>query len=358
MKMQKLNMACPIGVTGYGITSFNIYKSLRKNTDITLFPMGSPTLETTEFKDELSNDIGKQNVFSKTDPFFKIWHQFDLANRIGIGKYTALTFFETDKLKPHEIQMINNTDTIVVASKWAKQILIDNGVKIPIAVCPLGIDPNIFNESVINTVKKDYNKYVFLNVGKWEIRKGHDILVDIFNDAFTEDDNVELWMVNHNPFLSPQENNTWINLYKNSKLGKKIQIIPRLPKHSDVAQVIAMSDCGIFPARAEGWNNEIPEFFALNKPVILTNYSAHTEYSNKDNSILLEVDGLTQAKDDRFFDGYGNWADLSDKFYDQAVESMRYVYKNNIRTNPNGLITAKNLTWDNTANIIYNTIYG
>jgi len=31
---------------------------------------------------------------------------------------------------------------------------------------------------------------------------------------------------------------------------------------------------------------------------------------------------------------------------------MKYVYKNNIRTNPAGLQTAKNLTWQNTANII------
>lgn len=355
--MQKLNMSCPIGVTGYGITSFNIYKCLRKKTDIRLFPIGSPTLETVEFSDEVSSDISKQNIFSKNDPFFKIWHQFDLANRIGVGKYVALTFFETDKLKPQEIQMINNTDVILVASSWAKNILIENGINIPIVVSPLGIDPDIFNESIINSVKKDNNKYIFLNIGKWEIRKGHDILLDIFNNAFTENDDVELWMVNHNPFLSNQENEIWTNFYKNSKLGSKIRIIPRLQKHSDVAQVIAMSDCGIFPARAEGWNNEVPEFFALNKPVILTDYSAHTQYANKDNSYLLQINGLTTAKDDKFFDGYGNWANLSDGFHDQAVESMRFVYRNNIRTNPNGVITAKHLTWDNTANIIYHAIY-
>jgi glycosyltransferase involved in cell wall biosynthesis len=356
--MNKLNMSCPIGVTGYGITSFNIYKSLCNNIDITLFPIGTPALETIEFRDKLSFDISKQNNYSRTSPFFKIWHQFELASRVGIGKYVALTFFEVDKLRLNEIQMINHTDTIMVASEWAKQILIDNGINVPIVVSPLGIDPTIFNESILNNVTKDNDKYVFLNIGKWEVRKGHDILIDIFNDAFTIDDNVELWMINYNPFLNSQENNTWADLYKKSKLGSKVKIISRLEKHSDVANAIAMSDCGIFPARAEGWNNEIPEFFALNKPVILTNYSAHTEYANKDNSFLLEIDGLTQAKDDKFFDGYGNWANLSDKFYEQAVESMRYVYKNNIRTNPNGLITAKNLTWDNTAKIIYNTIYG
>lgn len=356
--MQKLNMACPIGITGYGITSFNIYKSLKKlGVDIRLFPIGTPTLETEEFKQSVIEDITKQQIFDKSDPCFKIWHQFDLANRIGNGKYAALTFFETDKLKPTEKQMINNTDVILVASNWAKNILVDNGVTTPVVVCPLGIDPSIFNNAVNDTVKKDDTKYVFLNVGKWEIRKGHDLLVEIFNDAFTEQDNVELWMVNHNPFLSSEENLKWVNLYKNSKLGSKIQIIQRLSTHNDLAKVIAMSDCGIFPARAEGWNNEVPEFMAVNKPVILTNYSAHTEYANNDNSFLLDIDGLEPAKDDRFFDGYGNWANLSDNFYEQAIEKMRYVYKNNIRSNPNGLLTAEKLTWENTAKIVQQTIY-
>ena len=356
--MQKLNMSCPINITGYGITSFNIYKSLRqKNIDIRLFPIGNPVIESPNFINEIQTDIGKQNIFSNSDPCFKIWHQFDLATRIGTGKYIALTFFETDKLKPNEINMINNTDYIFVASQWAKDILLNNGITIPIGISPLGVDPILFNDSINNTVQKDHNKYVFLNIGKWEVRKGHDILIEIFNDAFSDNDNVELWMVNHNPFLNQQEHNVWNNLYKNSKLGNKIQIFPRIPNHGDVAKIIAMSDCGIFPARAEGWNNEVPEFFALNKPVILTNYSAHTQYANKDNAFLLEIDGLTSAKDGKFFDGYGQWADLSDKFYEQAVENMRYVYKNNIRNNPNGLITAKNLTWDNTANIIHNTIF-
>lgn len=356
--MNKLNMMCPINFTGYGITSFNIFKSLREKTDISLFPIGQPNVDSIEFSDMVSLGIQKQETYDPKNPCFKIWHQFELATRVGSSKYVALSFFETDKLRSNEIRMINHTDTMVVASTWAKNVLQNNGVTTPISVVPMGVDPTVFNEFVVNTVKKDNSKYVFINIGKWEVRKGHDILVEIFNDAFDEKDNVELWMVNHNPFLNDNENNAWINLYKNSKLGSKIQIVPRLPKHSDVAKIMSMSDCGIFPSRAEGWNIEVPELFALNKPVILSNYSAHTEYANKDNAYLLETDGLTQAKDDKFFDGFGNWADLSDNFYDQAVESMRYVYKNNIRENPNGLITAKNLSWDNTAGLIHDTIYG
>ncbi len=356
--MQKINMMAPIGVTGYGITSFNIYKSLRKNLDICLFPIGNIQLDSEEHKQSVVEDISKQSVFENNVPTLKIWHQFDLATRVGNGPYSALTFFEIDKLKPTEVRMINNTDTIFVASKWAAEILRNNGVTTNIVVSPLGIDPKIFNtESVAETqFTRSNQNYIFCNIGKWEIRKGHDILVELFNKAFNENDNVELWMVNFNPFLTQEENMSWVNLYKNSKLGSKIKIIPRVSQHSDLAKLISLTDCGIFPARAEGWNNEIPEFLALNKPVITTNYSAHTEYCNKDNSYLIDIDSLEPAIDDKFFDGYGNWASMGKKQKDQAIDLMRYVYTNKVQTNFAGLETAKTLVWDNTANIIRQNI--
>lgn len=356
--MKKLNMMCPIGITGYGITSFNIYKSLRQKLDICLFPIGNVQIDSEEYKSAILEDIGKQSMFDKTNSTFKIWHQFDLATRIGNNKYSALTFFEVDKLKPIEIRMINNTDTIFVASQWAADVLRNNGVTTNIVVSPLGIDPSIFSlESVQNTQsQRNNNNYIFCNIGKWEIRKGHDILVELFNKAFSDTDNVELWMINFNPFLSQEENMSWVNLYKNSKLGSKIKILPRVSKHVELARLISLTDCGIFPARAEGWNNEIPEFFALDKPVITTNYSAHTEYCNPNNSYLVDIDKLEPAIDDKFFDGYGNWANIGKKQQDQIVDYMRYVYTNKVQTNPGGLAKAQELVWDNTANIIYNHI--
>jgi glycosyltransferase involved in cell wall biosynthesis len=111
-------------------------------------------------------------------------------------------------------------------------------------------------------------------------------------------------------------------------------------------------DCGIFPARAEGWNNEILEVMALNKPIITTNYSAHTEYCTKHNSFLIDVDGLTNADDGKFFNNEGQWANLGKNQMDQTVEHLQKVYKDNIKSNPSGLETIKKYTWDNTASII------
>jgi glycosyltransferase involved in cell wall biosynthesis len=359
--MKNLNLNCPIGFTGYGITSLNIFKELQKqDIDITLFLMGNGNVDSPEEQQILIDAIKKQEKFDPKSASLKIWHPHDLGSRTGKGYYGALTFFEIDRLKPLEIAMINSTDTIFVASEWAKQILLNNSITTNIVVSPLGADLSIFNTSVKNTqedLTSKGNKYVFLNIGKWEIRKGHDFLIDAFNAAFTKDDNVELWMVSYNPFLNQEENQKWVTLYKTSKLADKIKIIPRLSSHHDLAKVISLSDCGIYPARAEGWNNAIMEIMAMNKPVILSNYSAHTEYATKDNSYLIDIDNTCQAIDNKFFDGFGNWANLDDNQFEQTVEHMKFVYNNNIRTNENGLNTAQNYTWAKTASIIQENLF-
>jgi glycosyltransferase involved in cell wall biosynthesis len=129
-----------------------------------------------------------------------------------------------------------------------------------------------------------------------------------------------------------------------------------MPTQKDVAKIIKMSDCGIYPSRAEGWNNEAIETMAMNKPIIITDYSAHTEYCNKQNSYLLDIKNTEIAEDGVFFNGYGNWADIDDCI-DQCVEYMREVYKNNIRTNITGVETAQKFNWTQTCNIIQNKIY-
>ena len=354
--MNKLNFQAPItSNTGYGLTSTNILKALIKlNVDISLFPIGNVTLESVEDKNLIEPIFHKtQAAYDQNDPNLKIWHQFDLANRIGKGKYGALVFFEVDKLKPNEVNHLNNVDTVFVSSKWAVEILQKNGVTSKAIVAPLAVDTEVFRDygnPYIFPEKTD--TYKFINIGKWEIRKGHDFLLEAFNNAFTEEDNVELYMLNHNGFLSEQENNIWANMYRQSKLGNKITIMPRAATHIDLAKIIRDIDCGIFPARAEGWNNEILEVMALNKPIITTNYSAHTEYCTNDNAYLIDVDELTQAEDGKFFNGEGNWADLGSKQMDQTVEYMRKVYNESIKINPKGLETVSQYTWENTASII------
>ena len=354
--MQKININCPIGKTGYGITSLNIIKQLHLlGADVSLFPIGNNMeLNGEEEKPIIQKMLSGVDTFDKDAPCLKIWHQHDLASRIGSGEYFCYPFFELDTLNTRERHHINTCDHIFTSSSWAKNILLNNNISIPITIAPLGVDTNIFK--IPNKIKLDTGSYVFGHVGKWEKRKSQDFLLRAFELAFEVNDNVELRLLPHNMFLRKEEEAKWLDLVRNNKLKDKIKIYNRLPTQYQLADFIYNIDCGVFLSRAEGWNNEILEFMAMNKPIIATNYSAHTEYCTENNSYLVHVEDQEIAEDGKWFFGNGKWAKLGDNELAQTVDYMRYLYTNSIVSNPNGIDAAKKYSWKNTAQIVYNTI--
>lgn len=345
-----INLFCPINSsTGYGITSTNIWKILRNKADIALFPIGKVTTDDANIIDHLQYDISKifqSNI--KNAKCLKIWHMNDLLTSIGQGTYAVFPFFELDTIQDNEKVGLDIADIVFTPTEWSKNVLIQNGIPSnKIYKAPLGVDGSIFNE-LNNRTKNEDDPYVFINIGKWEIRKSHDLLVYIFNQAFSSKDNVELWMINHNPFLNSEQTQSWHKIYKNSTLGDKIKIFDRIPTHQKLAETINLADCGLYISRAEGWNNEILETMAMNKPVIVTNYSAHTEYCDANNSYLIDIDSTEKANDGIWFHGTGNWAKLGSKQIEQTVEYMRKVFKDRIRHNSHGIITSKQYCWENT----------
>lgn len=346
-----LQLMCPIGYTGYGYASLNLIKALDKyNHNMCLFPIGQPSLE-----DETDSALIKRMVNNfQSIPYdatcVKIWHQFDLLNRPGNGQYFAFPFFELDTLQPNEIYHLNFPDNIIVSSQWAKSVLEKNSITKPISIVPLGVNFDIFDPSKMKNVSK--NTYVFCTIGKWEKRKAHDSIIECFNKAFDDKDDVELWLVTHNGFLNKDEEKQWLDLVMGSKLKKKIKIFPRLSKHKEVAEVIHYSDCGVYISRGEGWNMELLETLAMNKPVIASYYSAHTEYCTSQNSYLVDMNDIEPAIDNKWFFGQANWGKIGQTQIDQTIEYMRFLYQNNVKTNPAGLETAKKYSWNNSAEIL------
>jgi glycosyltransferase involved in cell wall biosynthesis len=246
-----------------------------------------------------------------------------------------------------EIKHLSVPDVIFATSEWGKQVILNNNPNIKCEVVPLGVDNTIFNPDKITKSRQD-DKYIFLNIGKWEKRKGHDILLELFNKAFSNNENVELWILaseSTNNYSTKEELLSWKQMYN----SPRIKIFNGVQSHIDIAYLIAESDCGIYPSRAEGWNLELLETMAMNKPVISTNYSAHTEYCTKDNCYLVEIDNIEPANDGKAFRNQGNWAKIDQKQKDQFIDYMRYVYNNRITDNPSGLETAKKLSWKNSA---------
>lgn len=358
-----LNVIGPINQLGYGIASLNIIKSLIKEHDVSLFMIGQPQVTSQEDADLISKAIKNGRMPNFEAPCIRIWHQHDMSQFVGRGPKIGFPIFELDKFSELEKHHLSNLDKIFVCSNWAKEVIVNN-IEIEqsnVNVIPLGVDQSIFKPNYDTEENNSEDKpTIFFNCGKWEVRKGHDVLVDIFNNAFEESDNVQLWLMCENPFLSEDETKQWHSRYFKSKLGSKIRIIPRMDTQTDVYTIMSQVDCGVFPSRAEGWNLELLELMSCGKHVIATDYSAHTEFCNSDNCYLVNISETEPAQDNKWFFGQGNWAKISMKEIQDFSNYMQYVHTlkktGELSSNLDGISTATKFSWQQTAEAIINNV--
>jgi glycosyltransferase involved in cell wall biosynthesis len=363
--MKKLNLNVPINSLGYGVVGYNLWKELNQKCDVTLWPIPDPQRIQPPCQideqtiQQIRLDVGKQDNYDYNAPSLKVWHENHLAEHVGRGKYYALPFFEVNKFNDRRISHLLSADEVIVTSQWAKDIILKETAfeKEQVHVVPCGVDRNIFNETnyVVNR-----EKCIFFNCGKWETRKGHDILYKAFKDAFPNgNEPVELWMMTENPFLTPEEKAKWESLYNDPR----IKLIPRVQYQEELATIMGQTFCGVFPSRAEGWNLEALEMMACGKQVIITNYSAHTEFCNEDNSLLINIDIEEPMYDGKWFVGdNGTWASLEGAAYESLVNHLIGAwgmwFEQPSRLNHSGIETSKELSWSNMATTINNIVNG
>jgi hypothetical protein len=350
----RINLQAPINQLGYGVAGLNILKALHKEgVEVSFFPLGQPQVTNEDDAYAVRRGMRLAQTFDPNAPCIKIWHQNQMAERIGSGKFIGFPIFELDTFNDLEKHHLQSCDELMVCSKWARDIVRHNtdayangGFLLDqVHVVPLGVDAELFPPAP----PRQGNETIFFNCGKWEIRKGHDILIQAFNRVVEEHDNVELWMMCSNPFNSEQENTRWHQLYNHPK----VRILPRAETQAQVYNIMTKVDCGVFPSRGEGWNLELLEMMAVGKHVITTDYSAHTEFCNKDNAGLIPIDDIESAFDGKWFFGQGNWAKITEKEIDNLVNKMSTFHERRPARsdylNENGIKTARKFSWQNTA---------
>lgn len=346
-----INLIAPLNNLGYGVVGYNILKALTAaKHGIAYFPIGDikwagdPML-----KDIVDRARHNATFYTPEAPCIRIWHQHEMDMFVGAPRI-GWPIFELNKFTDREKHHLRSVDKLLVCSNWAKEV-INKELGIDAHVVPLGVDEKTFYYDKAEADKRPAwtrGTTIFLNVGKWEVRKGHNELLEAFNKAFSTTDDVELWMINQNDFIGVDGNEDWKRKYSNSAMGRNIKFLPRFETHEQLRKVFHHVDCGVFPSHAEGWNLEIPEMMACGVNIIATNYSGHTEFLSNSNARLLDVTGMELAKDGKWFHGQGEWCVFS---VDQLASQMRDVHEmkqaGKLSLNQAGIETAKNLSWTN-----------
>lgn len=351
-----INWFGPIGPSGYGIFTRFLVPALEKQGHninvIAIYPqeynVAKPEIKRyVNVMDEmiLNADVGIRLSIANPSDAFGFYGK----------KRIMFNMLEVDKIPPFWAKSLNTVDRVWVPSTWMKEVYKKSGVIKPIDVVPGGVDLNLFNEYREPLIQKD-GKFRFLFVGKWEHRKGIDILLKAYADEFKKDEDVELVLLAESIKMFIPNFNIYRELFdlRLASDRAKLKIIEgMIPDYKGMGRLYRSCDCFVKPTRGEGWNLPLIEAMACGLPSIVTNHSAHTDYANEKNAYLLNDFKMIPAIHPRqlaqAYLQFGKWAEPSVK---ELREKMRYVFDNQDEAKKVGQKAAKDMkkwTWNEAA---------
>lgn len=148
------------------------------------------------------------------------------------------------------------------------------------------IIPNIVDTSIFKYAPRDKSKdgFKFISVGNLIKRKGMDLLINSFHDAFKDNQNVKLYIYGDGP-----ERKALSSLINKLNLTNQV-FLKGLVNRQIIAKRMHECDCFVLASKLETFGVAYIEALAAGLPVIATNCGGPEEFVHKDNGILIEVD--------------------------------------------------------------------
>lgn len=274
----------------------------------------------------------------------------------NFGSYKiGFTMLETDKIPNEWVRQANLMDEVWVPSIFNVETFRKSGVKRPIYVIPLGINPNYFNPRITGHPIDGF--FTFLSIFEWGERKAPEILLKAFNDEFRSDKSVILICktFNNDPSVNVKDQIAKLGLKASG--GKIIFSLNDIVPTYQLGALYRSANSFVLSTRGEGWGMPILEAMACGLPVIATDWGAHRDFMNNENAYPVYVEKLVAAQAKcPYYDGF-NWAEPS---YEHLRMLMRHVYENQDEAKSKGIKAARDAaekwTWDHSARKILERI--
>jgi len=196
---------------------------------------------------------------------------------------------------------------ITVMSEYVKDVLRNNGVDVPIAVVGLGADHIVKKEAkaLKLATKKSFK---FLHISSCFPRKGVDVLLDAYTQAFSKKDDVTLIIKTF-----PNPHNTITEeiaaLQQANPDAPEIILINRDLPDEEILWLYQNCDTLVAPSRGEGFGLPFAEAMLCDLPVITTGYGGQCDFATEETAWLIDYTFSKAKTHFGLFNSY--WAEPS-----------------------------------------------
>lgn len=251
----------------------------------------------------------------------------------------AISLSESDQIQksfqPRAIENLKDVDILFITSETAKRAFLEMPIDVPIALWPLGVNPEMFPFE-----RRDFDDdpFSFLLLGATQFRKGSWLAVEAFVQAFDSTDSAKLTVASH------KETTMFTLLQKEYDGVDGLEFV--LKEHRNPARHYQDHHVLLSPHLGEGWGMCITEAMSVGMACIVSRCSTPREYFSKDFGWWIEMSDLYSPVSDCFPGTAGYWRlpsvlDMADK--------MRYAYEHRAECKEKALAAtthaSHNLTW-------------
>lgn len=171
-------------------------------------------------------------------------------------------------------------------SGWVRQLLRDSGVEVPIAVVGVGVDAPAPDGHLDAPEVRDLRATRFLHISSAFPRKGVDVLLAAWFEAFSGADDVTLVL---KTFPNPHNDvgRLLAELRSAHPDPPDVRWIDRDLSRPELDGLYALATCLVHPARGEGFGLPVAEAMAAGVPVIAPAHTGLAEFVSEETALVI-----------------------------------------------------------------------
>jgi len=261
------------------------------------------------------------------------------------GKLAVILPWEYGAVPRAWVDQINrNVDELWVPSRFVRDVVVRGGVADErVRVIPNGIDPNLFTPKGPWTRPRTVRGFMFLFVGGAIRRKGIDLLLQAYGEAFDPGDDVSLLLAplgsqgayQHNSLLDEVMSSAW------NPSVPHLEVLTGELDDATLASLYRGCDAFVLPYRAEGFCMPALEAMACGKPVITTALGPSQDFCSPATAYLVSGRECQVLDDPPAFGEFAGEFTWFEPDVGDLVRSLRRVYQNREEAARRGVAAAE-----------------